>query len=448
MGSAIVATVGALTLTEYLFHVSFGIDQILFHPTFSVQRDLATQIAHPGRMAPLSCLCFFFVGLALLTLVGKAHRWQLAVSGTLASLVISLGFVALVGYLSGLPGFPTGIRGTNDPGRDPYGRGVHDSGCRTVSHGVWKSGSATAERTPRWLPVAVSAASATASFVLYFALDAKQNAEIVRMSSASRAESAESSQGQRSHGSPVAEIRTLVRMAARWEVAGGRSQDATWQTDADHYNRDFPEITKAIERWIDTSHRLRWITPLAGNESKLGTDLLNEERRAAAAAQAERERQPVITRAVTLFHGGVGYIIYVPVSVNGQPDGVLAAVFEAEPLFSRYLPVGVATGQAIRISDGSLTVFEARRRGFHLPKPELGSRSNGSNYAASRGRFESGPLPPSLRSWMIPSRRFPWSPPFSAAFFSERSVISRSAPPASPAWRHAPAMHSNAPSMK
>ncbi len=347
-GSVIVALVGALTLGEYVLGVSIGIDQFLYRPSFVVQHDLAAQMRHPGRMAPLSALCFFFLGLAMLALAGRTRPWRLAVAGTLASLVISLGVVALVGYVCGLQGAYGWGQMTQVAVHSAAGFVVLGTGLLLA---VWKTDTQSAERTPRWLPVALSVATITASLVLYFALDAKQDTEIVHVVRVA-AESASSQVGVRMEG----RLKSLVRMATRWEVTGGRSDGPAWQTDADHYIHDFPEM-QAIE-WIDTSHRLRWITPLAGNEEKLGTNLLNESRRADAAAQAERERQPVITRAVTLFHGGLGYIIYVPVTVDGKPDGVLAAVFQAAPLFERYLPASVATNQAIRISDGGLTVFE------------------------------------------------------------------------------------------
>ncbi|MDR3404752.1 MAG: CHASE domain-containing protein [Chthoniobacter sp.] len=215
---------------------------------------------------------------------------------------------------------------------------------------AWHSGGQPTERTPRWLPMALALASTTATLVLYFALDSKQNAQIAHVIQAG-AESAKSQITIRMES----RLRSLVRMATRWETAG-RPAQAAWEADAANHLRDFPDM-QAIE-WIDTTHAIRWISPLAGNEAKLGLNLVTEERRAAAIAQAERERQAAITRTVPLFHGGLGYVVYVPLTVAGKPDGVLGTVFQAEPHFARYLPEGIAPGQSIRVSEGGLTVYQ------------------------------------------------------------------------------------------
>ena len=64
-----------------------------------------------------------------------------------------------------------------------------------------------------WLPIAVALASSTATFVLYFALDAKQNAQIAHVVQAG-AESAKSQIAIRME----ARLRSLIRMATRWET--------------------------------------------------------------------------------------------------------------------------------------------------------------------------------------------------------------------------------------
>lgn len=344
IGGGIAALLGALTLGEYVFHTSFGIDQFFFHP--GNLASLGPSI-HVGRMSPLSALCFSALGSALLLLATGGNRWRVPCAGGLASFVISLGAIAIVGYIFGLPG--------------TYGWGqmarvaLHTAGGFVVLGiglfiAAWQSTEQPAERTPRWLPGALALASTTATLVLYFALDAKQNVQI-----ANAVHTAAQNARDQIAVRMEARLRAVVRMATRWEHAG-RPERAAWEVDATSHLHDFPDV-QAIE-WIDTTHQIRWIVPVAGNEAKVGLNLVNEERRAAAVAQAERERRPSITRTVPLFHGGLGYVVYVPLTVAGKPDGVLGTIYEAEPLFSRYLPPAVATGQAIRVSEGGLTVFE------------------------------------------------------------------------------------------
>jgi hypothetical protein len=188
---------------------------------------------------------------------------------------------------------------------------------------AWNLALRPGERTPRWLPVPVAIGIFAGSLVLYFALDARQNGEIAQSVKAS-AEGAQSQIEIRLE----ARVRSLLRMAKRWEFSGAPSR-AVWENDAANYVHDFPDL-QALE-WIDASHVARWIVPLAGNEDKLNRDLTEEARRKAALTEAERRHQPEITRVVTLFHGGLGFVLYVPIIVRGQPDGFIEAVFNVPP---------------------------------------------------------------------------------------------------------------------
>jgi sensor domain CHASE-containing protein len=150
-------------------------------------------------------------------------------------------------------------------------------------------------------------------------------------------------------------IRSLVRMARRWEFSGAPTQ-AAWEADAKNYAHDFPDL-QAVE-WIDAEHIVQWVIPLAGNEAKLNLNLTLEERRKAAVERAELEHQPAVTRIVRLFRGGLGFVVYVPMTVNGRFEGFIAAIFNAQDCFSHYLPPTVAAGEALQLSEGGLVFFE------------------------------------------------------------------------------------------
>lgn len=95
--AGVLTLLAALTAAEYASHADFGIDELLFHPYFEV----AT--AFPGRMAPLTAICFLFFGVALgLAGAGGRNRKRLATAGLLATIVGTIGFIALAGYLTGI----------------------------------------------------------------------------------------------------------------------------------------------------------------------------------------------------------------------------------------------------------------------------------------------------------------------------------------------------------
>ena len=84
--AGIALLLGLITLLEYGFGWSAGIDQFLI-------RDVTTSVADfPGRMSQITALCFMLSGLALLTL-GKA------ISQYFSTTVMALSVLALVGYL-------------------------------------------------------------------------------------------------------------------------------------------------------------------------------------------------------------------------------------------------------------------------------------------------------------------------------------------------------------
>ena len=348
-----IALMGALTLGEYVFHTNLGVDQLFFHCY------IVSGTSAPGRMAPASAFCFTLAGPALAALwhpVGR--RWRALAVGSAASIIISISLVALAGYAVGMPG--------------TYGWGkltrmaVHTSVCLgLVGLGLfliaWKLGLRPGERTPRWLPVPLGLGVLTASVVLTFAFDAQQNEQVIQTVKAG-ADSATALVASRIE----ARIRSLVRMERRWEFSG-RPAQAVWEDDAQSYVHDFPDL-QAIE-WIDNSRLIRWVAPLAGNEEELNRDLTLEPNRAAAIEQAERERQPVITPMLTLFRGGSGSVVYVPIFVKGQPDGLIAAALNAQYCLERYLPEVVAPGEAISISEHGRVVY-TRDAGTPAKDPE------------------------------------------------------------------------------
>jgi sensor domain CHASE-containing protein len=156
--------------------------------------------------------------------------------------------------------------------------------------------------------------------------------------------------------------RSLARMARDWEASGPPTQ-AAWEAGAASYVHDIPDV-EALE-WIDAARHVRWMTPVAGSGSQSEGRAMDE-RQEAALEQAQREQQPVVSRIVTLPDGSLGFVIYVPIMVNGQPDGFLAGLFKAGNSLQRYLPPAVADGEAITVSDGAQIFYN---RDADTPSP-------------------------------------------------------------------------------
>ena len=335
-----VALMGAVTLGEYLFRTSLGVDQLFF------RSYIVTATSAPGRMSPVSALSFLMAGSVMILLTRPAGpRWRPLAVGSAASFIISMSLVALAGYQFDLPGAYAWGQFSHVAMHSAAGLGLMGLGLFFIA---WKLGLRPGEKTPRWLPVPLALGVIAASVVLAFAFDSKQDQEITQTVKA-----ASDTVTNLVAARLDARIRSLVRMQRRWEF-GGRPAQAAWENDAANYIHDFPDL-QAIE-WMDNSHIIRWIAPLAGNEGKLGRDLTKEPNRKTAIERAEQDHQPAITPMVTLFRGGSGFIVYVPIFVKGQPDGFITATINAQVCLNRFL-AGVAPGEAISLSEHGRVVF-------------------------------------------------------------------------------------------
>lgn len=338
---ALAASVGGLTVLEYVTQSSLGIDQLFFHS------DLATQVGYAGRMSAISAVCFLLIGLGLIQLgLRRAQRylWLLA---TLASVVVSAALLALLGYALGLPGAYQWGQLSRIAPHTAVGLMILGGG---LGYAAWQKGVQQGESTPRWLPLPLGLGVLTGALVLYFALDAKQNDELTLL-----VRSGATNVQRQVKLRVESRARGLTRMARRWEFAGVPNQ-AAWEFDAGLYTQDFPDI-QAVE-WIDPQGHIRWIVPMAGNEPKINLDAAREARRAAAMEGSRKEHRAVLSGAVALFRGGTGVIMYTPVQKpGGEFEGWIAAVFEVQAFLDRYLPPDVAADQALRLSDQGKTFY-------------------------------------------------------------------------------------------
>lgn len=364
------ALLAGLTLYEYLSGFDLHIDRLFFHPYITVQTS------QPGRMAPASALCLFLIGLALFLAGLRAEiKWRAMAVGSMGSIAVTVCVVALLGYGIDLPG--------------TYGWGqltliaLHTAcALSLLGAGIfmlaWNMEPKTDGVAPRWVPLPVGLAIIAASLVFFQALESRQNQQVAQAVKAS-SDGVASIVGIRTE----ARIHGLERMAKRWEFAG-RPDEAVWENDVKNYLNDSPDF-QAIE-WIDSSHVVRWIVPLTGNEAKVNRNTITEERRLAAVELSLKSHEPVMTRVVELFRGGLGFVIYVPIYTGDKFEGWIAGVFKAQPLFDRYLPAPVAPGYAISISDGGETFYER----YPGPKPSIDNwtvtsivEQRGSNWTVS-----------------------------------------------------------------
>jgi len=337
----VTALIGGLTMAEYLFHVNLRLDQVFFHPYITTETLVA------GRMSPISSCCTTLAGFALLLLGLRAGPpYGPPVIGSVASVIVSISVVALTGYALGLPGNYGWTDFTRIPVYAAIGYCLLAAGLFAIA---WADGLKEGESTPRWLPFPLALSVFVGSLVLFSALELKQE-ESVAQTVRADADGARNQVANRMDS----RFRSFVRMARDWQIFGVPTQSA-WETNAVTYVRDIPDV-QALE-WIDSSRRTRWVAEADGTRGKTDDQPLNLLQKTAL-DQADREHQPVITRVMKLADGDLGFIIYAPITVNGQADGYFAGVFKAKTCMERYLPPAIAPGEAISVDEDRPDFFD------------------------------------------------------------------------------------------
>ena len=328
-------------MAEYLFRVDLRLDQLLFHSYINTETMVA------GRMSPVSSACTTLAGIALVILgLHLSSPYGTLVKGSVASIIISVSVVALIGYALGLPGNYGWTEFTRIPVYVAVGFCLLGAALFAIA---WSNGLQNGESTPRWLPVPLTFAVFTGSLVLYSALQIKQE-ESVAQTVRADADAAKNQVVNRMDS----RFRSFARMAKDWEIFGVPTQSA-WETNAATYVHDLPDV-QALQ-WVDATRHVRWIAESDGSRGKLDDQPLNL-LQTTALDQADREHEPVVTRIFHLADGDLGFIIYAPITVAGKPDGYFAGVFNAQTCMERYLPPAIAPGEAISVDEDRPDFFD------------------------------------------------------------------------------------------
>ncbi len=93
--ASVTIVISILTLGEYFFGVSLGLDQLF------MQHYITVETPDPGRMAPNTAMCFTITGTALVV-AARSNARAVRTIGGLALMVVIIGSVALIGYLFSL----------------------------------------------------------------------------------------------------------------------------------------------------------------------------------------------------------------------------------------------------------------------------------------------------------------------------------------------------------
>lgn len=354
--------VGLLTLIQYVFDVDLHIDQLF------MEHYITVKTSHPGRMAPNTALGFSLTGLALMACsLTQRRRHAAAAAGLIGGLIAAVGLMPLAGYFSGMEsaygwGHLTRMAVHTALGFIVCGTGLTAWAWRRdlMQHATW----------PRWAPLLGGLMVITFSILMWQALVSHQQ-QLVQREMAATARQAVSV----IENDLRARVKTLVRMARRWETAG-HTPRKQWELDAHGYVRDDPGY-QAIQ-WVDATCHVRWVVPLKGNEQAQDLDLTFEAKRRRALEAAREARSVTVTSPVQLVQGGSGFLVYVPIHVKEEFAGFILAVFRIDRWLDAILPPAILERYGITVQAQDLDLYHrmppgetSRGRGHAIAQAHL-----------------------------------------------------------------------------
>jgi signal transduction histidine kinase/sensor domain CHASE-containing protein/ActR/RegA family two-component response regulator len=277
--------------------------------------------------------------------VSSARREQiLMLTGPLGSIVLALGLVSGIGYLTGLKTYSWGYF-TNMAAHTAVGCVILGGGLIAFA---WQAGATEQATALQRFAILIGICGLTVTLCLWQALIAHEHAlvehtiELVNVSLQNEI---------------IAQIKprvlSLVRMAKSWEIWGKPAREM-WEADAQLYVTHYPDMQGVA--WVDPAFHVRWSVPLEGDTALQDPPLAFEERRRSALELAQGSRQITATRTLDLTQGGKGFEVFVPIMANAGFDGFIAGTFRTQELFDAILE-NLALRYAIAVFEGAEEIY-------------------------------------------------------------------------------------------
>jgi len=158
----------------------------------------------------------------------------------------------------------------------------------------------------------------------------------------------------------------LYRLAERWNHRGRLSREE-WELEA-RFSLEHFRGYQAIQ-WADSTLRLRWILPIAGNEAALNFQLTPGHPNYLLAMQAKTQGTAVFSNSFELVQGGRGFALYTPLYVideqgNRAFDGFVQAIFRVQPLMDELLDTVDSAGFNVRLSEFGHPLYSREQADF------------------------------------------------------------------------------------
>ena len=343
--SFIVLAFGLLTLCEYLFNISLGIDELLF------KDFILSGASHPNRMAPNTALSFSLLATALYTATYllRSNKGNLT-TATLSALVFVLASVALSGFMVGLEeAFGWGAMTRMSP-QTAIGLLIISTGLICLA---WKNAVKVDGSFPLWSAPFASMMVLTIFVGIWQSL---VTGERQFMQSEIRLR----------HDSMISKLSfeikdrllALNRMGSRFEKNYKDDNYRTeWEADAANYLKHFSDFNSIS--WVDSDYHAQWT--LLSDGSKNSQELIPIESAQLLSVMhlAQETRKTLISSVFTNFEGNKIFSIITPLFYEDTFIGFVRGNYVVNSLMEKLLGEGKGEIQS-SIYDGGQIIFERK----------------------------------------------------------------------------------------
>ncbi|WP_374079643.1 ATP-binding protein [Bdellovibrio bacteriovorus] len=318
--SVVVVVISILTLSQYFFSISIGIDHFFIEPFYGVG------VVIPGRMSVSASACFLVLSL-LLFFKRPGYTYQMA-TVTVSTLVTGFSIFGIAGYA---------LSFNSEYGWGSFSRMALHTSISFVLLSLailWQLRNRVREQSSRGgvlIPFYVVMVGIMTSMVIWQLLvlrDQDRNKRVIQI----RGESLKANLDN--VFLPLQ--KSLEHMSRRFS-SGSYPNYKMWAVDAESYFEEFEGLRRLV--WADRGDIIRWVYPLTnGGNTVVNTTASNLQLRERL-SKAPSNPSAFISRLFELKTGGMGFVLVVPVFLNEKYQGTVSAALMAEPFFSRVVKV-------------------------------------------------------------------------------------------------------------
>lgn len=332
----------SVTLLQYFFGTSLGVDSLFIKPFYGVG------VAFPGRMAISTAMCLAVLGW-LAYLRGSSYKYQIFVFAG-ASLVCGFGSISIAGYLVGF---------NSEYGWGSFSRmAMHTSISFVIlslffiwqSHRELKMRKKHSHILVPYYVVAVGILSSLLIWQLLVLRDQERNRGIGQIHAESLRVNLDNA---------ILPLQKALEHMARGFSMGSYQNQKMWTIDAESYYSEFKGIRRLL--WSDERNIVRWVYPLTGDGDKMVGDQVRTKDAIQSQLKARgEEHSPFMSSLITLRTGGQGFVIMVPLFRDGVYRGDISASIVAKDFFE----------EVLKINDYDLVITEKGKTIFSLGTPD------------------------------------------------------------------------------